>query len=327
MDQKPGNKKLDVSIIIVNWNTAKLLHDCIQSIYDNTTKLLYEVIVVDNASTDGSVEMIKKLFPCVRLIENEKNLGYAAGVNRGIIQATARYCLILNSDILFCENDLHKIVKFADDNPDAGMFGCKVYQDHHRLQLTCFRFPSLINLMFDSFFLNRLFPKSRLFNREFMPEWKRDTVKSVDVISGMFMLVRSRAITQVGLMDEDYFLLCEETDWCWRFEKADWKRVFYPYAKVIHLDGGGKSREKANLKMMVQFRKSMLIYFRKHKSLPEYLIARLLLAVQAGIGFIGYAILNILKFFTFRKRTYEISKIRGFWATFKFCLMGMEPKG
>lgn len=316
---------MDVSIVIVNWNTKELLRDCLNSIYEQAGEIDYEIIVVDNASTDGSAEMVKRNFPHVTLIENSENRGYAAGVNQGVAVAKGRYVLVLNSDTIVCDNAIEKTMQYADKHPEAAVVGCQVWEDSDTVQMTCFRFPSVLNLFLDMLALSRIFKKNRFFGRAGMWWWLRDSEREVDVVSGMFMLVRHRAVDEVGLMDELYFLLCEETDWCYRFSKAGWKRIFWPGAKIIHVDGGSQSRKKANLKMMVQFQKSILIFFRKHYSLIEYLLARVLLAVHCGLRCVAWGFLTLCKKLVGKDATYQVEKTRGFWLSFKFCVLGCEP--
>ncbi len=317
---------MDVSAIIVNWNTRDVLHDCLRSIYEEAGNIGFEVIVVDNASVDGSCDMVRTVFPEVILIVNDSNRGYAAALNQGMKIAQGRYFLVLNSDVLICDRAVEKTLGYADAHPEVGVVGCQVYEDlaQRDVQMTCFRFPSIFNLVMDTFALSRIFKKNRLFGREWMLWWHRDTERRVDVVSGMFMLVKQEAIDQVGLMDEAYFLLWEETDWCYRFAEAGWKRMFWPGARIIHMHGGSQSRKKANLKMMVQFRKSTLIFYNKHHSWIEYLLVRLLLAVHCGLRCIVWGGLKMFKKLMGKEFTFEASKMLGFWWSFKFCVSGCE---
>ncbi|HUW19290.1 MAG TPA: glycosyltransferase [Sedimentisphaerales bacterium] len=317
---------MDVSVIVVNWNTRELLHDCLKSVYEHASSLEFEVIVVDNASTDGSAGMVREVFPDATLIVNNTNRGYAAALNEGMRIARGRYFLVLNSDIIICDAAITKTVGYADKHPEAAVIGCQVWKSPDEIQPTCFRFPSLLNLFLDTLALNRVFEKNRFFGREHMRWWLRDTERVVDVVAGMFMLVRREAVEQVGLMDEDYFLLCEETDWCYRFSKAGWRMVFWPGAKIIHVHGGMQSRKKANLRMMVQFQKSRLIFFKKHYGTVRYLLARFLSALLCLFRCTTWAVLKFLRQLAGRDVKYETEKMRGLWWSLKFCALGCEPK-
>lgn len=268
---------MDASIIIVNWNTRNRLRDCLNSIYQWTESIEYEVIVIDNASEDGSPQMVRTEFPEVRLIQNQKNVGFAAANNQGITVANGRYVLLLNSDTIILQNAIPKTVEFADARPEAAVVGCHVQNHDQTTQPSTFMFPSLLNMVLFTTYLYRLFPKSKLFGRERMTWWDRTNAREVDVVTGCFMLVRRKAIEQVGLMDEQFFMYGEETDWCYRFRNAGWKTLFTPEAEIIHF--GGASSKQKKYEMALQLRASILLFFRKHKCRLSYSLACLLVAL------------------------------------------------
>ena len=268
---------MDVSTVIINWNTRDVLRDCLASVYANTKNIAFEVIVVDNASSDGSVDMIRSEFPHVKLIANSGNRGFAGANNQAIAVGQGRYVLLLNSDTVVLEGALDKMVAFADSHPEAGIATCRVLSKDKTLQPTCFMFPSVLNLFLWATYLSKLFPKSRFFGRERMTWWNRNDVRDVDVATGCFMLVRRQAIEQIGLLDERFFMYFEEADWCYRFKKGGWKILFTPSAEIIHL--GGASTKQAGSKMALEYVASMLRFFKKHKSWLSYRFACLLLAL------------------------------------------------
>jgi GT2 family glycosyltransferase len=268
---------VDVSIIIVNWNTKELLRNCLSSVYEYAGNVDYEVIVIDNASTDGSAEMVKNDFQQVILIENSDNRGFAAANNQGMAIAKGRYVLLLNSDTVVLDNAIADTVRFADENPQAAVIGCRVLNPDRTLQRTCFMFPSILNMLLSSTYLYKLFPKSRFFGRENMTWWDATDVREVDYVRGCFMLVRREGIEQVGLMDERFFMYSEETDWCYRFKKGGWKVVFMPKADIIHLLGA--STKKKRTEMTLQVWGSLLLFFKKHKSVPTYATMCFLIAI------------------------------------------------
>lgn len=253
---------IDVSIIIVNWNTRDILRDCLASVYEQTSGIVFEVIVVDNASSDGSTAMVKAEFPWVILIENIENRGFAAANNQGLQIAKGRYVLLLNSDTVVLDGAIQKTLAFAGQHSEAAVIGCKVLNPDHTLQPTCFMFPSLLNLCLSSTYLYKIFPKNRFFGRERMTWWDRSDVRPVGVVTGCFMLVRREAIEQVGMMDEDYFMYAEETDWCWRYKKAGWQNLFFPDAQIIHL--GGQSSKQVRIEMTIQLRRAVLQFIKKN---------------------------------------------------------------
>jgi len=271
---------VDVSIIIVSWNTKDKLNDCLISIYRQAPKLTYEVIVVDNASGDGSAEMVKREFPEAILLQNDENRGFAAANNIGMAVAQGRYVLLLNSDTIVLDNAIGQAISFADLHPESAVVGCKVLNPDGTLQRTCFMFPSLLNMLLSSTYLYKLFPRSKFFGREQMTWWDRDDVREVDVVTGCFMLVRREAIEQIGLLDERFFLYGEETDWCYRFKQAGWKVVFAPVGQIIHL--GGVSSSKMARKTL-QLRGAILQFIDKHHSKATYILSCILTGVFFAI--------------------------------------------
>jgi hypothetical protein len=268
---------LDVSIIIVNWNTRDVLRGCLASVYKETKNITFEVIVIDNASNDNSVKMIKEEFPSVIVIENSENRGFAAANNQGMRIAKGRYVLLLNSDTIIIDNALAKMVVFVDSHPQAAAVGCRVLNPDRTLQPTCFMFPSILNLLLSSTYLYKIFPKSRFFGRERMTWWDRSDTREVEVVTGCFMLVRKKAIERIGVLDERFFMYAEETDWCYRFHKNNWRIMFTPDAQIIHL--GGQSSKQTQAKMLVQLRLSILRFIKKHYGWLSYKTASLLIVL------------------------------------------------
>ncbi len=268
---------LDVSIIIVNWNTRDILRDCLRSVYNQTHNIKFEVIVVDNASADGSAEMVKSEFPQVILIKNQENRGFAAANNQGMKIAKGRYILLLNSDTVVLDGAIQKTVAFADQHSETAVVGCKVLNPDKTLQPTCFMFPSILNLFLSSTYLYKLFPKSRFFGRERMTWWDRNDVREVAVVTGCFMLVRREAIEKIGLMDESYFMYAEETDWCYRFLKNGWKTLFFPNANIIHL--GGQSSKQVQIKSIIQLRLGILQFICKNRNTVYFWLSGVLISL------------------------------------------------
>lgn len=266
---------MDISIIIVNWNTCSVLKDCLASIFGQQQTVSFEVIVVDNASSDKSVEMVSQDFPDVKIIQNSENRGFAAANNQGIASASGRYVLLLNSDTVILNDALGKTVGFADSRSEAAVIGCRVLNLDGSLQRSCFMFPSILNLLLNLFSLHKLWPRSKFFGRERMSWWDFDTEHEVDAVVGCFMLVRKEALEQAGGMDEEFFMYAEEADWCYRFKKAGWKILFTPEAEIIHLEG--QSSKLATTRMLLQLYGSTLKFIRKHYSKTGYKTACVLI--------------------------------------------------
>jgi hypothetical protein len=232
---------MDISIVIVNWNTRDMLRACLASIPPDVDALRNELIVIDNASVDGSADMVEREFPGVRLIRNPDNRGFAAATNQGLRIARGRYLLLLNSDTLVHGDVLERSAAYMDAHPQVGMMGCKVLNEDGSTQLTCSRFPSFLNLVVQTLGLNRL-DRPRWFSRYQMLHWARDDEREVEVISGCYLLARRETVVQIGLLDEAFFLYGEETDWCRRCADAGWKLVFAPVGTITHY-GSGSSRK------------------------------------------------------------------------------------
>jgi len=283
---------MDLSIVIVNWNTRDILRDCLKSVFEQTEGITFEVIVVDNASVDGSAAMVKGDFPKVTLVENGDNRGFSAANNQGMRVAKGRYLLLLNSDTVVLDNAIAKAVQFADRHKDSAVVGCRVLNADRTLQPTCFMFPSVLNLALSATYLYKMFPLSRFLGRERMTWWGRDDIREVEVVTGCFMLVRKGAIEQVGVMDERFFMYAEETDWCWRFREAGWRNVFFPGAEIIHL--GGQSTRQVKPQMVLQLRAGILQFMRKHGGFTRYCIACVLVSVWFGARILPWTLIAVL---------------------------------
>ena len=227
---------MDLSIIIVNWNTRKMLRDCLTTVFDGLGALEAEIWVVDNGSSDGSPDMVRACFPTVRLITNRDNRGFAGANNQALARAQGCYVLLLNSDTLVHGDVLSASVAYLADSPDVGAMGCRVLNTDGSLQITGSRFPSLLNLSLQASGLNRL--PGAVFDRYQMTRWDRRDARDLDVISGCYLMVRLRAMDQVGLLDEAFFFYGEETDWCRRFQMAGWRLVLAPVGEITHFGGG-----------------------------------------------------------------------------------------
>ena len=283
---------MDVSIIIVNWNTREILRNCLDSVFRNISGLSCEVIVIDNFSSDGSDIMIKKYFKQVILITNKENKGFAAANNQGMNIATGRYMLLLNSDTIALGDAISKTIQFADSEPQAAVVGCQILNFDSSIQRSCFMFPSILNMLLSSTYLYKIFPRSKYLGREKMTWWDHADYREVDVLTGCFLLVRRESIEQIGVMDEQFFIYGEETDWCWRFKRAGWKCIFAPVGQVIHL--GGQSTRLQSGPMLLQLRGSLLLFFKKNRSYVEYLIACLLTALFFGVRLPWWSIMSLL---------------------------------
>jgi GT2 family glycosyltransferase len=221
-----------------------------------------EIILVDNASTDGSVEMVRSEFPQMRLIVNEGNPGFAVANNQGISVARGRYVLLLNPDTEVLGDALLKMVAFADKNPDVGVVGPQLLNADGSVQSSRRRFPTLATAFFESTWLQPCAPR-RLLERYYVLDRADDEVLDVDWVKGAALMARREAIDRVGLLDERFFMYSEELDWCRRFRDGGWRVVYLPTAQVVHFEG--KSSEQVIPVRHIHFQTSKVRYFRKHR--------------------------------------------------------------
>lgn len=269
-----SNKHLDLSIVIIGWNTIDLLRDCLQSVLENIDGIHTEVIVVDNASADGSAEMVAAAFPSVHMIRNSVNRGFAAANNQAMSQARGRYVLLLNSDTIVLGDVLRRAVHFMDRNGSVGVLGCQVLNTDRTIQHTCFRDPDLRSLTLVASGLHRL-PWPRFLGGHIYRGWDRCTSRNVDVVTGCFMCVRQSAIKDVGMFDERFFFYAEEADWCRRFRDARWDVRFEPVGQIVH--HGGASAMQLDDRRTVLLGDALIRLLHKRRGQRAAAIAWLLL--------------------------------------------------
>ncbi|MFG0274876.1 MAG: glycosyltransferase family 2 protein [Phycisphaerales bacterium] len=310
---------IDVSIVIVNWNAKDLLRGCLRSIASETRRS-HEVIVVDNASRDDSVAMVREEFPDAVCIANEDNRGFAAANNQGIEVASGRYILLLNPDTVILDGAIDTMLAWCDDRPDVGCAGCQVWEDESTIQRTCFSDPGPLNLLLIETGLHRRFGGSRFFGRPEYSWWDRTTERDVDVVSGMFMLVPRAVVETVGPLDDAFFVYSEEADWCRRIRAAGRRCVFTPVAKILHLEGGGKSTSQIKPRMYVQLQKSKMIYARKHGGFLGGLGARCVLLGSMLARGVVFGLVGAVT-----RGTETVARARLAWAAARFHLFGAEP--
>jgi N-acetylglucosaminyl-diphospho-decaprenol L-rhamnosyltransferase len=255
---------MDLSVIIVNWNVQELLAGCLTSVYESLhgAPIEHEVWVVDNASSDGSVDMVRQRFPQVRLIANQENCGFAAANNQALVQAAGRFAVLLNPDTVVHNQALVGLQRFLLQTPGAGMAGPRLIYADGRFQHSAFRFPSLAQALFDFFPMHNRLLDSRLNGRYPRRLYASGQPFAIDHPLGACMMVRREAVEQVGLLDEGFFMYCEEVDWAKRFRRAGWSIYCLPVAEVVHLEG--QSTRQFREGMFVALWRSRFRLFGKH---------------------------------------------------------------
>ncbi len=258
---------MDVGIVIVSYNTRALLQRCLESVY-HSEGVSFEVYVVDNASSDGSADMVAETFPQAHLIANAENVGYPRANNQGLRAlgfpeaGRTRYALLLNPDTEIPPHALRDMVAFMDAHPDAGAAGPKVVLPSGELDLACRRaFPSPEVAFYRLSGLAQLFPRSPRFGRYNLTYLDPDQEAEVDSVVGAFMLVRREAIAQVGLLDESFFMYGEDLDWAYRLKQAGWRVFYTPHVTILHVK---RASSRQNPRARIEFWRAMRLFYQKH---------------------------------------------------------------
>lgn len=289
--QADACKTLDLSIVIVSYNTRDLTCECLRSIYANEMNMQFEIIVYDNNSDDGSADSIAVEFPMVRVIESDKNIGFAAANNIAAEFATGDWLLLLNPDTRVFENGVGNLFRFATESSRSAIFGGASHSLDGKIDYrSCWAKPSLWGLTTRALGLSALGKKWSFLNPEEMPEWPRNTTRAVDVITGCFLLLKKATWLTLDGFDVDYFMYSEETDLCLRASQLNIDRIYYPDAKIVHV-GGASERSKPH-KTIKLFRGKSL-YFSKHSARLPAAYASLVLDIHVLLRATSYQCLSL----------------------------------
>jgi len=291
---------MDLSIIIVNWNTKNLLLQCLEAVDQTAGTVTTEIFVVDNRSADGSGTAVKERFPGVTLIENRVNLGFAKANNQALSLAKGDYLLLLNPDTRAEVGAIERLFYFMKAHPEAGAAGPQLLHPDGTKQNSIANFPSLATELLNKRFLRWLFPKE-------FPGKEKDYREplEVDSVIGACMMVRREAMEQVGLLDENYFLFLEETDWCYRLKKAGWKIYHVPQAEVYHFQGKGVEMEKKRAR--IEYYRSRALFFKKNRGRLHWLILLIGSMVRLGVELFLMAMLCCFSLFSVKKWINKLS--------------------
>jgi len=228
--------EVTLSIIIVNWNTRDITRNCLRSVREKVAGINCEVIVVDNASSDASVEMIRAEFPEAHLIVNDENLGFGRANNQGMRVARGRYFLLLNSDTLVIDDSIQRLVSFMERDPGIGIAGCKLLFEDLTLQGSCSRFPSIKIALVEDLMLYKFLSRRRQGELLLNGYWAHDRTRDVDAVWGAAMLVRREVFEQTAGFDEKIFMYGEDLDWCMRVRDKGWRITFAHDCRIVHLN-------------------------------------------------------------------------------------------
>jgi GT2 family glycosyltransferase len=282
---------IDLSIVIVAWNAKHYLELCLESLAKDPPRRSMEVLVVDNASADDTIEMVEGKFPWVKLIKSKENLGFSKGNNVAIRQAQGRYIALVNPDVIVFPGCLDALADFLDENPKVGNVGPRVFNPDMTQQSTCRRFPTLWNNVCSATGLATKFQKSRFFAGEHMFYFSHDRTIAVNVIVGCFSMIRRETFDQVGLLDEDLFMYGDDVDWCHRAWNAGWQVMFYPGARAIH--DRGKTTAPFPVRFAIAQQRSVLVYWTKHHSFLGVLGIRSIMFFHHSLRYTISALLSL----------------------------------
>jgi len=278
---------LDISFVIVNWNTKGLLLQCLKSIYETAASMNFEVWLVDNASADGSVNAVRKAYPEVHIIKNSKNLGFAAANNLAFSQMSGRYAVLINTDARLQKGAIKSLFDFMEEMPESAMACGQLLNEDRTKQNSIAPFPSLLSLISNETLLRLLFPQK-------YPSKRRQYTRpiAVDSCIGACMMVRKNAMDRVGFLDERYFFFLEETDWAYRMKQAGWKNYFVPQAEIIHAQG---KTVGSGVSARILFYRSRYQFFEKwhQKSFPLVrllVFSRLLVNTLLNLWAVGFTL-------------------------------------
>ncbi|MBW0000516.1 MAG: glycosyltransferase family 2 protein [Verrucomicrobia bacterium] len=281
---------MKLSIVIICWNDLKVIANCVNSIFQQTKKIDFEVIVSDNGSADGSVEYLREHFPEVRIVENGANLGFAKGNNAGIREARGQYILILNPDTVILDHALEKLVAFADTHPEAGAFGCRVLNPDGSFQNPARPIPTVSGYLVSALYLRRLGRISEAFASDVYQGWAGHSERTIGFQSGCCILFRGELLKRLGGFDERFFYHFEETDLCFRVWKSGSSILFYPGAEITHL--GGQSVGRFPIKFALETYRSCYRFFYKHYGMRGLVRIRRVNLLGLGLRYAGYKLFS-----------------------------------
>lgn len=288
---------MDLTVVIVNYNVKYFLEQCLHAVYRSLQRINGEVIVVDNNSADGSVQMVQERFPEVVLIVNTVNLGFARANNQAIKRATGRYILLLNPDTVVQEDTFARCKEYMDNHTDVSCLGVKMIDGKGRYLPESKRaLPTPRIAFYKIFGLSALFPRSREFGKYHLGYLDKDEIHEVDIISGAFMFIRNIALEKTGLLDEDFFMYGEDIDLSYRFKQSGYRNIYFPLTTIIHYKG--ESTRKSSINYVIMFYRAMIIFAQKHFSKKAYrfysFFIHMAIYFRAGLSIVGRFFIGIL---------------------------------
>jgi GT2 family glycosyltransferase len=285
----------DVSVIIVNLNTRELLRACLNSVRSEESRVGLEVIVIDNGSSDGSVDMVRREFPHVHLLRNRTNEGFAKPNNVGMRMATGTYLFLLNSDTVVRSGSIATLASFMDAHPDVGACGPMLVYPNGALQPSVKGFPTLWTHCCDMLLFDRLFPRIRFFSRGEMTTFGYDKTGEVDHLMAAAFLVRREVLETVGMFDERFSIYYNDMDWCYRMNQGGWKVCYIHDAQVVHHLGQTATVVNKNLEYFEELHNNIMLFYRKHYGRWTVVVYKLLMIVGFSARTAGWTVYRMIR--------------------------------
>lgn len=300
----------ELSILIPNWNTKENLRNCLESIRKNTGDISYEIVVVDNNSSDGSAGMVSNEFPETRLIENDSNLGFSKAVNQAIKASVGAWLLLLNSDIVVCAGSIALMLNRMKKDKTIDLLACQLLNPDGSVQYFCRRFPTISTAFFENTFFQRLFPNSGILRNFYMKEWRHDDFREVDQPPGCCWLLRRSVIDTIGLFDEKMFLFFSDVDFCLRMRKKGLRIYFTPEATLVH-EQGVSIKKLVSYDSHAQFiwHTNRFYYYRKHFGILSVFLIKIVLAIDFTLRVIESFIYVLAGSMSFRQWLKQVFRL------------------
>ncbi len=295
-----------ISIVIVTWNCKAFAQECLTSLEAQKGEFTKQIIVVDNASADGTPELIAAQFPGVRLIRSTTNLGFSRANNMGLAEANGDYICLINPDVNVAPNCLRNMLEFMEREPLVGLIGPKMIGADGQVGRSTMRFPTIWNSLCRALGLDVIFKGSRVFGGFLMRDFRHDHTRDVDVLNGWFWMTRRSAMSEVGVLDPQLFMYGDDLDWCRRFHNSHWRVVFFSDAKAIHYGGG--TTKKAPIPFYLALQRANLQYWLKHNGRIATAGYFLITCLHHAVRVVGYAVVCLSKKAEPLEATYKVRR-------------------
>lgn len=314
-------KNIELSVIIVNWNVKDSLKRSLRSIYEQLHSIEYEIIVVDNASSDGSQEMIQDNFPQIVLIKNNINLGFAKANNIGVLKSRGQYLLFLNPDTEIVTNNVDELVRFLQANTQYVAVGPKILNRDGTIQFSCARsLPTPTNQLFEMAMFHRIFPKSKFFGKARLSYWDHKTNRDVECLSGASIVIAKESFIEAGCFDERYFLYAEDIDLCFKLKKSGFKLHYISDTEILHHSQESSKKVKKSAFSAIAIHEADKMFMRCHYGITSACLYQLFIFIGAILRCIVLFFFLLQKFVVTKGRDFSVCELNSYYKIAKWAL-------